>query len=268
MRDLLAHLLLRCPQMAQFVRRLPVLGAVAHRVGSRLLPPGARVWAKVRAGPARGLWLRVDPRYEDEYIRSTHEPLLQQFLTNHLRPGMVFYDVGAHIGFFSLLAARLVGREGKVFSFEAAPENVNRLMENARRNGFEQITIVPAAVWKECRQLRFQRASDDSSRNTGRVVLTQAAAPELIEVEAVTLDHFAQQHLFPQVIKIDVEGAEVEVLEGAQKILAAEPPVLLCEVHSAESAIRVQQLLDVQGYRVEWFEPTLRYPQHLLAVSC
>ncbi len=178
---------------------------------------------------------------------------------------MVFYDVGAHIGFFSLLAARLVGSEGKVFSFEAAPENANRLRENARRNGFEQITVVPTAVWKECRRIRFQCASRSSSCNTGHVVLTQATAPELIEVEAVTLDRFAQQYSVPQVIKIDVEGAEVEVLQGAQKILAAHP-VFVCEVHSAESAIHVRKLLDMQGYRVECYEPILRYPMHLFAI--
>jgi FkbM family methyltransferase len=266
MRDLLAHLLLHYSEMARFLRRVPVLGAAAHRIGHRLVPPGTRVWAKVRDGPARGLWLRVDPRYESGYVTAAYEPRVQQFLQNHLRPGMVFYDVGAHIGFFSLLAARLVGSEGRVFSFEAVPENASRLRENARRNELDQITVVPAAVWKECGRLRFQRASNDSSHNTGRVVLSEAPTPELMEVDAIALDSFAQKHPAPQVIKIDVEGSEAQVLHGAVRILTGARPVLVCEIHGPSFAAEFQGWLAAQRYQLEWVEQAGEYPRHLLLI--
>ncbi len=266
MRDYIAHFLLHHAEMVQPLRRLPVLGGAFRWLGERLLPRGTRVWTRVRRGPGAGLWLRVDPRFEKEYVTEAYEPALQHVLEWHLSPGGVFYDVGAHIGFFSLLGARLVGNTGKVFSFEAAPENASRLAQNAQRNALNQITVVPAAAWKECGRLRFQRACIRSSQNTGRVASTEAPATELIEVDAVTLDNFAQKNPAPQVIKIDVEGSEAEVLHGAVRILTAARPVLICEIHSPSSATEVQGWLAAQRYQAEWVEQPDEYPRHLLAI--
>jgi FkbM family methyltransferase len=81
---------------------------------------------------------------------------------------MTFYDIGAHIGFFSLLAARIVGPFGHVISFEADPEVAARLRENLARNGFDQATVVQKAVWSEpttvflCAWIR-SRAADEAN---------------------------------------------------------------------------------------------------------
>src|SRR5271170_3898838 len=109
------------------IRGVPVLGACAHSVMLRLMPAGTRLAIRVRKGTGAGLRLSLDPRYEAQYAAGFHETVLLACLAAHLKPGDVLYDVGAHIGYISLVAARLVGPSGKVFAFEADPENAIRI---------------------------------------------------------------------------------------------------------------------------------------------
>lgn len=87
------------------VSHAPVVGGVLRRIARRVLPYGTRAWVQVRNGLGKGLWLHFDPRYEHSYLNGAHEPEVQRLLAEWLRPGDVFYDIGAHIGFFSLIAA-------------------------------------------------------------------------------------------------------------------------------------------------------------------
>lgn len=103
-----ASLLLHTPASLRSLRRLPVLGAMIHRVSRRILPADELVWAQVREGPARGAWLELSPRTGRNYLLGSVEPSIQAVLAARLRTGDVFYDLGANIGFYSLLAARCV----------------------------------------------------------------------------------------------------------------------------------------------------------------
>jgi FkbM family methyltransferase len=232
------------------IQAVPLLGGLARNVVARAIPPGSRVWRQARAGFARGLWLNVDPRYESDYGHGHYEPILQQVLVDHLTSGGCFYDVGAHIGFFSLIAARLVGRSGAVFAFEADPQNAHRIEKHIARCQFSQIQVMPVAVWSGSGSLSFRRASKLSSRNTGSVVRasSETNASETIEVEAVSLDDFAEAHRPPTLIKIDVEGGETDVLRGADRLLARSRPEVVCEVHDQEAWSFVQSYLGQRRY--------------------
>ena len=176
----------------------------------KISPPGTRVSVAVRSGMASGLFLSVDPRYEARYAAGVHETRLLMTLASHLRQGDVLYDVGAHVGFICLVAARLVGSEGKIYEFEADSENSKRILQHKQMNSLPQIEVVPTAVWSECTTLSFRGDSDSSSRNTGAVsaIAGDEKDPGASTVEAITLDHFALEHRPPAVVKIDVEGAE------------------------------------------------------------
>jgi FkbM family methyltransferase len=221
-----------------------------------------------RMGLAQGLWLNVDPRYENDYVRGIYEPTLQTLLTHHLHLGGVLYDVGAHIGFFSLLAARLVGEFGSVYAFEADPENVRRIEQHISRAGFTQTQVVPMAAWAHSGSLHFQRASEFSSRNRGSVVGTDGAVNtgEIIEVKAIALDEFSANHRPPTLIKIDVEGGEREVLLGAEHVLNGDRPVLICEVHNHGACDFIGPYLAKMRYSLEWFGREARFPCHVLAI--
>src|SRR5207245_4873141 len=133
--------------------------------------------------------------------------------------GCVFYDVGAHIGLFSLIASRLVGSTGAVFAFEPDVENVGILQQHIDRNAASNVRTVQSAVWSASGDVEFRPAVRASSRNTGAVATDRDSAAGRVMVPAVALDDFAIDHPAPHLIKIDVEGGEVDVLRGAERLL-------------------------------------------------
>jgi len=249
-----------------WVRQIPLLGEFSHKLARRVLPAGARINTRVRKGQGVGLCLYLDPRYEAQYAAGLHETALLESLAAHLRQGDVFYDVGAHIGFISLVSARLVGPKGRVFAFEADPENASRILAHAQMNSLPQIELVRAAVWSECKALSFHRAPGFSSRNTSAVVhgTENKSADGIIEVEAVTLDRFALDHRLPVMVKIDVEGAEEMVLKGAEMVFRESKAKLICEIHNARAADGVANWLEVLGYRWNWLDKEHEFPRHLV----
>jgi FkbM family methyltransferase len=224
-----------------------------------------KVWARVHAGPAKGLWLKVDPRQEKPFLEGYHELAIQNALQEVLREGDVFYDVGAHIGLLSLVAARLIGARGEIQAFEAAPENVAAIEQHVQRNRFPQIKVNPVAVWSTTGRVSFHRPFLGSLR--GVVVSANNSTSDALDydVEATTLDYFVKSHRLPNLIKVDVEGAEAEVLRGADKVFDRCRPILICEVHNQEAVTRVQEWLSTRGYTVKWMGEADTLPRHLVA---
>ena len=175
-------------------------------------------------------------RLNDNFIGATierwkqYEPNVSQVVSGLLSRGATFIDVGANIGYFSLLAASRVGRAGKVFSFEPNPANCDLLRMSAAANGFEDIISVrTAAVAEQKGQLQFTTPGIDSN---GRVVNPAEAdrgAVETSTVEAVTLDEMLADCRRVDVIKIDVEGAEARVWRGMQETVRRHKPVITFE---------------------------------------
>jgi FkbM family methyltransferase len=163
---------------------------------------------------------------------------------------MVFYDLGANIGFFSLLAAKLVGPSGGVVAFEPDPEIAARLRENASRNNFSWITVEQKAVWSAASVVTFSRMDPLVSPDRGQGhVSAEAGVANSIRVEAISLDTYSSGHPPPQFIKCDVEGAEVEVFRGAGRLLRENRPGILCELHSEEIHSSLLREFSAQGYR-------------------
>ncbi|HEV2382713.1 MAG TPA: FkbM family methyltransferase [Terriglobia bacterium] len=239
------------------LRRVPGLGAVAHRVSHRLLPPDRCVWVQVRKGLGQGLWLSLYPRTAKTFCESALEPALQEVLVKHVRPGMVFYDLGANAGFFSLLAARMIGTKGKVFSFEADPEVAQRLSGNVDKNGLENVRVIQKATWSSTGSVRFSRSDECRSpdRAWGKIVSLPASTGETIVVPSTSLDDFALTEPPPDFIKCDVEGAESEVFKGARRILAERRPLVACEIHSEQNRTQLTQFFDGLHYPLMWFTP-------------
>lgn len=142
-----------------------------------------------------------------------------------LAPGMVAIDVGAHVGYYSLLAARQVGSEGKVYAFEPEPSNFGLLRANVERNGYRNIVLVnSAAANKEGTTTLYLSALDNGRHSTYRHGLPGAGS---IDVQAMTIDDFLATEGWPKVdlVKIDVEGAELDVLEGMRELLQKAGPI-------------------------------------------
>lgn len=260
----LAQLFLRYATPFARLRRWPLIGPCVRWASSKIVPRKALTWIQVEHGPATGLWLRVNSRTGRSVLNGEGEPAVQQALTEHLRPGMRFYDLGANIGFFSLLGAKLVGPSGAVVSFEADPEIASRLRENALRNDFSWITVEQKAVWSEPSVVSFSRMDPASSPDRGQGhVSVETSGAASIRVEAVSLDDYCSRYAAPQFIKCDVEGAEVEVFRGARGLLTKQRPGILCELHSNEIRSILLQEFRSQGYRCLDCDSThiLAFPQ-------
>jgi len=121
-------------------------------------------------------------------------------------------------------------------------------------------------VWSSGGRLRFERASAKSSFNQGVVATEQVKiSADMIDVEAITLDDFSHSHASPDLIKIDVEGAEAAVLRGSEQIFKAKSPLLICEVHHEEALREVAQWLVDRNYSLQWLGDSPNLPRHLVA---
>ena len=245
---LIARFLLRYGSPLAGLRQVPVLGRCVSWAGTKLVPRDALAWVQVQEGPAQGLWLHLNPRTGMTYFEGGGEPEVQEALQEHLRPGMTFYDIGANIGFFTLLAARLVGKEGRVAAFEADPEIATRLREHVERNGFGWVTVEEMAVWSEPRTVFFARTDPATSPDRGLGHIVPARTEDTIQVSAVSMDDYCKSQPPPDFLKCDVEGAEVEVFRGAQRLLKEKRLGIICEMHSEENERILREEFSRLGY--------------------
>ncbi len=246
----LANLFLRYASPFAGLRRIPIIGDFLSWAGRKLLPRDTLVWIQIQHGPAEGLWIRVNPRTGQNVQRGIGEPQVQQALVDHLRPGMTFYDLGANIGYFSLIAARLVGPTGRVISFEADPEIAERLRKNLARNNFSHAHVEQKAVWSETTTVSFARVDPATSPDRGLGHVSPDSSRDTITVGAVSLDRYVTAEDCPDFLKCDVEGAEGEVFQGANRLLAERRTILLVEMHCPENHRTLTEQFVRLGYAV------------------
>lgn len=227
-------------------------GALALRAAVRWLEDGV---VRVPQGHAGGLGFElrhmpISHAHLGSIAFGNLESGVQEAMVRHLPRGGVFYDIGANLGFFALLGAHLVGHEtGHVYALEAAPDNAVAIRANARRNGVPNVTVIAKAVSAHSGRGRLQVVDDQSwskLEDYGQHPFTE----KVIEVELVTIDDMLRSHELrpPTVVKIDVEGAEIAVIEGMRETIAAHHPALICELHDTHGEF-VAAMDDV-GYRV------------------
>jgi FkbM family methyltransferase len=198
-------------------------------------------------GTGRGLQFNTGGSHSG-FILGNHEPEVQELLASVLKPGQVYYDVGANVGFFVVIAARIVGSSGHVVCFEPLPANASQIEYNARLNHFSNITVRCEALGGSNRTEVFQTSSEP----TWGMLSTVGKAPEQssgqIPVQVHTLDSLCKAgHLpAPDVIKMDIEGAEAEALEGAMETLTRYRPLLVIELHRTNASVCA--ILESLGY--------------------
>ena len=232
------------------LRGLPLIGTALHWLSGKALRRDTLVWFQVKKGAAAGLWLKINPRTSGYFLEEGGEAAMQQAVVSHVRPGMVFYDLGANMGFYSLLAARLVGPQGLVVAFEADPEVAARLRENVAHNDLSWIRVEQKAVWSESRPVEFARVDPSVSPDRGLGhVATAREGSEVIIVSAVSLDDYCHESLPPVFIKCDFEGAEVSAYRGANRLLREKRPIILCEIHTSENKAQLVNEFSALGYR-------------------
>lgn len=225
---------------------------------------------EIAAGDLKGYKILLNLKAEKSRWLGTYEPELASAAREFIRPGMTLYDVGANIGYVSLLLAHAARPNGRVFAFEALPVNIERIRRNIDLNGLEKrISLIPRAVADKGGELTFYvHESVGMGKVAGSAGRPQEQYQAEITVEALSLDEFVYQqgNPAPDVVKMDIEGGEVLALPGMKRILAEHRPLLLLELHGPESEKVAWQTLTAAGYSLYAMEsgyPRIETPEKL-----
>jgi FkbM family methyltransferase len=252
----MGKMLLRAPAPVRSLRNVPVLGDVVHAISHKMVGANELVWVRVEAGAAQGLWIELNPHTGHGYARGETETVVQDFMSSHIGPTDTFYDLGANIGLFSLIAARITEGTAKVFSFEPDAQNAERLRRNVEHNGLTNVIVVESGVWSCSGELRFSAAPACSpDRGVGTFVAAEYAATDPL-LHVISIDDFTRSAPPPTAIKCDVEGAEMEMLKGARATLERHHPWILCEMHSRENDRAGREFLQTLGYACKTVDDT------------
>ncbi len=247
----------------------------AKKIARRLYPHGSS--RKVLRGPLKGTYFVVVDGMGVTYALGQDYWNFSFFLRRIARQ-MTIYDIGANCGQMALFFSRQVGPGGRVFSFEPVPSNAATLRQNLSMNECDNVEVIEAAVAADAQTRTF--CFDTAHHTMGTL---QGAMVKLdqwdttFDVQCITLDSMIESGKAPppQVMKIDVEGAGLDVIQGALTLIQTHRPGIYFELHAADSEapeLRALRLLrDEFGYEIRDLNGTLHDnlgPQWGAAVWC
>jgi len=212
--------------------------------------------------PFGSWWMAEDDFCSHSILREDFEDPEWRFVARYLAPGMTVLDIGAHHGFYSLLASVKVGPAGRVVAFEPSPREREKLLRNLAVNGYTNVRVEECALADAAGQ---QELIVVGGINTGcnslrRPDVKEPTSPVAVQVE--TLDSYLAAHPLPPIdfIKLDAEGAELAILKGSQKLLQQRPrPVIQCELEEIRTrpwGYHPREVMVLLGtMKFHWFQP-------------
>ncbi len=171
------------------------------------------------------------------YLLGNHEKRESDLFVKAISEGDIVFDIGAYVGYYTLLASKSVGPRGRVIAFEPLPKNIQLLRKNLELNRVQNVQIEEAAVAEEegSALLSYGRTqSSGSLASTGDIEVRKVSLDAMIENKVVPV---------PDLIKIDINGGELEALRGAQRLLASHDIQLFLSTHGSEVKKRCLLLL-------------------------
>lgn len=258
-------------------RLLPdaVIEHVQHVVGRdlrarafirRLSAPARRGTHRIATGPATGLLIDVAGS-RPSYVLGGAEADMQQFFADSIRRGDVVFDLGANVGFFTLVAAALTGPTGRVVAYEPSPQTARAVRHNVALNDLDYVTVVEAAVSD-----REGYADLDLRDSEQQASIVHHAGGQMVKVRTVSIDDEVERlGITPAFVKVDVEGAEAAVVAGMRDTLRQSRALVVCEIHDATEGLDgpVPSAFREARYSVSWLDGIGEdWPPHLVARPC
>jgi FkbM family methyltransferase len=211
---------------------------------------------------------------EDFIVMTKHEEQIMGLF----RPseGDTVVDIGAHMGRYTIPCSKSVGMSGKMVAIEAHPYNFRLLQHNLRLNKLNNVSLLNCAVYSNRARLKLYLPDEDLGYTMHHSLMTKYLASKYsneierkyIEVEADTLDNLLKARAINEVnwIKIDVEGAELEVLKGAREILSTNTRIsILVEIHGKDTYGPTMELLKTNNFSIEFEKTYDNGEKHVLA---
>ncbi len=197
----------------------------------------------IETGPMKGVKLATSKNISHAHVAGTYELEVMTAIAQALKPDWTCYDLGASVGYVTLLMA---AKSKRVFAFEPAPHAAAELERQIAANRFDNVTLTRLPVSDRVQSVRF--ALTDAAY--GSSIIDGETHWPVQTFETTTIDLFAAGHPAPDFIKIDIEGAEGPALAGARETLRSKRPVICCEVHSLDAWREVRDVLEPLEYRM------------------
>jgi FkbM family methyltransferase len=197
-----------------------------------------------------GYSVKIPTRFIN-YFPSNYEAENFSFLSQHCIKGAVVFDIGAHIGLFSVIASEIAGNSGKVFAFEPSPSTTGFLKKTIAINKKEALIFpVQQAMSKEIGKLTFFVSDNKVDNSNSLVSYEDGRKLSGIEVDVNTIDDFAAAKKLTAVdfIKIDVEGAEYDTLRGGTNVFTTKRPACILAIHPIPIKAKGDKLEDIYDY--------------------
>lgn len=191
---------------------------------------------EIEGGPLRGHVIYVDPETIRAYLLGNYEPDVTKGIQDCCRPGMIVMDVGAHIGYFTILMGQSVGVYGRCISFEPLSENFESICLSVSKNRLRNICVEQMALGGQLGKTKFKINDNRTMGRLGHLVPHQdeVSFSRFEDVPISTLDGYVSEHQVDKIdfIKLDIEGGEWDFVKGAKSTISKNRPVILVEVHT------------------------------------
>jgi FkbM family methyltransferase len=241
--------------MRRRIKDVPVVASLQRWFFANFLS-GREFLHQINAGPAKGLTYPISLPLDKLIWTGAYEVNLATAIASAVKDGDICYDIGAYRGFFSGVLA-LAGA-AEVIAFEPFPTNFEQLERLVSNNPDLPLKIQNIAIGRNNGIAEFTVMADSSMGKLATSSFqSEIAGESVLTIPVRTLDTLVEEdgYTAPNVLKIDVEGAEVDVLEGARRILEGNRPRLFIEAHSHELGERCFEILDEFGYEVSFLNP-------------
>ncbi|HBE43647.1 MAG TPA: hypothetical protein DDW27_21120 [Bacteroidales bacterium] len=205
------------------------------------------VYINIKSGPLRGKRWSIASGYK--FIRGNYEQYKTDAFLEHFTEGSIFFDIGAHIGYYSSIAAVINKGNGPVFAFEPRPMNIKFFRSHIKVNNFQNVTLIEAAAGQDDGFVQFD---DNHGSATGFV-----SGKGNLEVNQVSVGKMIKEGSLPvpDFIKIDVEGGEIVVLNDLAGVISSERPKMLVATHSKECRDFTEDFLKKNNYSFRVLNP-------------
>jgi FkbM family methyltransferase len=203
--------------------------------------------------PGVTVYLRADQRIERWMWAGAYEPELVSLLRRTLKPGMTVLDLGANIGYFSVIAAGLVGDSGQMHAFEPMPQNIVRLRKNLEP--FHWSAAHPCAVGNITGEVPIHFNDAEAGWASIHDQHQLGSLPGNSVVRAIRLDDWVLDYPVSRIdfMKLDIEGSELDALLGARQMLCRFHPTIVAETKCGWNYDQIHQLLSATGYKCRPF---------------
>ena len=206
---------------------------------------------KILLGPAKGIYLFMALRTGLKKFLGTYEKEQTDFMCQVIKKSDYCFDLGSHIGFFTMLFAKLTGEDGKVFSFEPIKEGYSFQEKSAKKNGFKNVKVFNFALGDEVKEEKAYVFSDSGMAHFDPTILGLKEDHESDVFVIKTLDSIPEVVKLNKLdfMKIDIEGFEYKALKGSINTVKRHKPKMLIEIHDQKNYKGVYNLLKELGYK-------------------